>query len=88
MNPLEATIQNLVTQKVKNNEMFTAYDITLLVRASGDVAKHSTIKRVVHEEMKKAPGYNSALKTFGLAAFPAIVYSPLARMSMIMIQIQ
>ena len=80
MNQIETIIRNIISQKVQNGEMFTAYDITLLVRATGELAKHSQVKNIVHDLMRNdnvGITYASSLRTFALAAFPAVVYFPL-----------
>lgn len=77
MNQLENIIRNIVSSKVQNGEMFTAYDITLLVRATGEFAKHPQVKSIVHDIMRSDHAYDSSLRAFALAAFPAVVYFPL-----------
>jgi bifunctional DNA-binding transcriptional regulator/antitoxin component of YhaV-PrlF toxin-antitoxin module len=80
MNQLETIIRNIISNKVQNGEMFTAYDITLLVRATGEFAKHPQVKSIVHDLMRNdnlGITYTSSLRTFALAAFPAVVYFPL-----------
>jgi antitoxin component of MazEF toxin-antitoxin module len=80
MNQLETIIRNTISNKVQNGEMFTAYDITLLVRATGEFAKHPQVKSIVHDIMRNdnvGITYTSSLRTFAFAAFPAVVYFPL-----------
>ena len=80
MNPLEKIIRNIIDNKVQNGEMFTAYDITLIARASGEYARHPQVKSIVHDLMRNGDlglTYTSVLRAFGVSAFPAVVYFPL-----------
>lgn len=46
MNPV---IEQVIQDKVQNNELFTAHDITLEVRNRGHRAKHDEVKDIVHD---------------------------------------
>lgn len=76
MNPLSQLIANTLATLIQSNAQFTAYDVTLLVRATGEVVRHSQVKSIVHDLMRQEGGYTSATRFFGVVTFPARVYHP------------
>jgi hypothetical protein len=76
------SIKNIVNELVKKGTSFTAHDITLIMRGSGNDVTHNSVKPVVHDYMQSVGKYSSKLRTFGLAVFGtlvairAIVYGP------------
>lgn len=69
-----ALVASLVDAKVSNQEMFTAYDITLLTRAAGHQVAHSDVRTEVRRKMQGTQGYTSKLRVLGTSQFPAVVY--------------
>jgi antitoxin component of MazEF toxin-antitoxin module len=74
---LETRIRDIVATKVKNGEMFTAHDIAKLIDSKRAFAYISQVKPIVDALMRKEATYTSEFRTFGLTAFPAVVYYPL-----------
>lgn len=72
------TIRTIILGLTANCQMFTAYDITLLVRAQGETVRHGEVKAIVHDLMRNEfnANYVGQLRTFSLNAWPAIVYFP------------
>ncbi len=78
MNTLNTLIASILSTLVSSNQQFTAYDVTLLVRAKGQIVRHSQVKSVVHDLMRQEGGYSNTFRTFGVTQFPARVYHPVS----------
>jgi bifunctional DNA-binding transcriptional regulator/antitoxin component of YhaV-PrlF toxin-antitoxin module len=70
-------LQEIVTEKIRNGDRFTAYDITRQLRAESLWVKHAHAKAEVHRLYLdgQMPGYDRALAHKG-GAVPAWEYAP------------
>ena len=75
---LTATIQQVVEDKVKNNELFTAFDVSRTVQNMGHRERHMNMKHVVHDlfESQQLTGYDRTLVNVEAGKPEAWVYHP------------
>lgn len=81
---MDATIRqacsDMVMNKIKGEESFTAYDITAALRADGHWVEHSDVKKYVHARMKSeidgGLGYKKSVEPAGSSGATAVTYSP------------
>lgn len=74
------TIMEILDEKIQNEEVFTAFDITTAVRAAtADTVIHNDVRSIVNDDFiaSKMVGYNRDLVTLDLSNSPkAFVYFP------------
>jgi hypothetical protein len=78
MRTLQTIIAATLATLIQDQKQFTAFDVTLLVRASGEQVRHSQVKSIVHDLMSREGSYSKTFNTFGVVAFPAWVYHPVS----------
>ena len=78
MKALQTIIAATLATLIQDQKLFTAYDVTTLVRASGEQVRHGQVRSIVHDLMAREGSYSSTFSTFGVVAFPAKVYHPVS----------
>jgi hypothetical protein len=71
-------VKDVITSKVTQNQMFTAFDITKDLRTNGTQVHHRNIKRIVHAlyNQGEMQGYDRCLVTIGSAR--PFLYHPIS----------
>lgn len=65
MNPTQQNLMELILQsKLANNELFTAFDITLAIRASGVPVFHNEVREAIHDAYLNGGMGNLYIKTY------------------------
>ena len=63
MNNLQNKIETILQTLIQNNQVFTAYDVTLALRANKEWVLHKNVKDTVHEIMEDEYSYDKVSQT-------------------------
>ena len=73
-------VRDVVAAKVSQNEMFTAFDVTKLLRQANNQVRHSNIKQIVHALYNHGDmqGYDRSLVRVSNASVMPFLYHPVS----------